>query len=361
MKQLFNIYLAIMLLLPQTLVLHSQNSVDLFQGLTPYEQKRKDLAEQTFEKILRAESNPLIGLTLSTPFLAIHQKAADPLDELGMIEGFLAALFGFNSFDDFIENQFRFHSSYDESWVADWYRKEFNQLKKTKTDLDIQREAAQSSDYNKIRKNIRTQLMNWGKKDEFEKTPVYINRLNDISKIYDICYENILNYFYETFKIEIGAYDADEETLEFRIKNTKNTDKRHILYASNISPDFCKILRDERNWRLTELNLFIVNYEIILSQSKIAFEREHNLSPFIVEINNRNFSNKAETIQISKKDIGSLGNPLDTLFTNWIFNLNEYQKGLQLQIIKDPQDIEKKNLEYYKKAMEIAVSDSSFY
>ena len=214
--------------------------------MTLYEQKRNQLCTDAMEKIMNTMSEydrTLFALGLMIQLEDAHEEG-DIFQELAISENVLYKLCGIadglqteanlmvKGFD--INKVYVGNALKEWSAIGQWYKQERLILDKTRTAEDVRREKERVEaarvliGISGVRQRVKKDFLKWAKKDEFEKTEAYNERLT--LKGIDVFDSRCFVHFNEMVHTEVsremvGEYDADREgfNVKFYYEDDKET------------------------------------------------------------------------------------------------------------------------------------------
>lgn len=236
------------------------------ETMTPYEQKREQLAADALEKILNTLSvndKLLIALNLEK---ALKSADGDRFQEMAILENLLFKFcdFGelFQTEANLLAQSFDANDAYTgqslQSWkeIGDWYKKERIELDKSKTDLDIQREKDRADLLKElpgiagVKQHVREKFLKWATKGEYEKTVDLNERIlkKGPAKFDSLCFSQFNEMFKSELNIKVSKYDADREGHPMRFfYGEENKEKSYVDAFWTLSPKQDQSL-DEPKW-----------------------------------------------------------------------------------------------------------------
>lgn len=268
------------------------------QEFTEYEQKRYDLAVSGLEKVMNT-MNAYDQAVLSVNLMEKLKKAeGDKFQEMAITENVLFKLFDFGDMFE-TEANILANSIYPgdvyngmavQEWkkIGDWYKQERTKLEKTKTPEDIKREQERAEllrdtpDISGVKKRVKKDYLKWAKKDQFEKTAAYEERLlKQGAHIFDsLCFVHVNNVINENInKTPAEEYDADREGVDivFYYEDSKGQKQSSVQGFWPVTPDQYKNLRGKTIWESTyAIGVFVINEDIYPAVYHWEFSRRNN-------------------------------------------------------------------------------------
>lgn len=240
--------------------------------MTPYEQKREQLGMQAMEKIMNTMSaydRALFSVNLMNALKEAHE-AGDRFQEMIIGENIIYAFCdigeGLQTEANLLSRSFDMSDVYAgeaiQEWkeIGQWYKQERLKLDQTKTAEDIRREQDRAEFMGNhpgmrgVKQRVRKDFLKWAKKDQFEKTVTYNERLSKkgISVFDSLCFV----HFNEMINSEMNRsldenYDADREGYGMRFYySEKGNEAAYIDAFWPITPQQLRIV-EKMYWDAT--------------------------------------------------------------------------------------------------------------
>ena len=315
------------------------------QEFTEYEQKRYDLAVSGLEKVMNT-MNAYDQAVLSVNLMEKLKKAeGDKFQEMAITENVLFKLFDFgNMFEteaNILANSIYPGDVYNgmavQEWkkIGDWYKQERTKLEKTKTPEDIKREQERAEllrdtpDISGVKKRVKKDYLKWAKKDQFEKTAAYEERLlKQGAHIFDsLCFVHVNNVINENInKTPAEEYDADREGVDivFYYEDSKGQKQSSVQGFWPVTPDQYKNLRGETIWESTyAIGVFLINEDLYPAVYHWEFSRRKNDKYYIDRWDIQ--LGEAQACPFVMNDV--LGSSIKSI-PDHVFDYTEYSKKL---------------------------------
>lgn len=242
--------------------------------MTPYEQKREQLATEAMEKLMNTMSaydRTLFAVNLQNALKEAHEEG-DKFQEMAIGENIIFKLCdiseGLQTEANLLASSLDISDVYSgrtlQEWneIGRWYKQERTKLEKTKTAEDIRREK-ERVDANRdepgiagVKKRVAKAFRKWAKKGEFEKTVAWQERMNNRGiEVFDslcfVCVNNQINANMSR-KLLGDQYDADREgyNLLFSYEDEKGNIRSSVESFWLVTPDQLKRL-GKTDWTLT--------------------------------------------------------------------------------------------------------------
>lgn len=258
-------------------------SASLFaQNLSPYEQKRYDLAAQTATEIIMEVPDLVIMLGMSVK----QSDFANKYEEMDFFEGLIQTVG--------VSAVYTSNSDYQSFRVKEIYRiwtEKRRQLDKTRTKADEQREQARRNQTENslpprgtkalLLHSIKKDFEKWVVKGEFEKTDELLERMRVYGPhIFDsICYLYTCGKWSVALSTEAAdielKYNADEEvyTMTFSYGDKNNT--KTVLGKAPVPISFA---RNQKADNIVISSLRIVHGMVIPDEIQVSFFSHHSPS-----------------------------------------------------------------------------------
>ena len=195
--------------------------------LTPYEQARYDLANIALNKLGETLSE-YDQMSFALSLVKAMDSADDIFDEIAIVENTiikacdLGDIFKIES--AYMSSSLDLHIAYSgdvlQQWsvIGSWYRSEREQIEKTKTSLDMQRESERilaKTGWGRLMHQIAKEFEKWAVKGAYEKTAEYQKRMNDFAtSVFDsLCFFKCNEAWLKGAKVSLKGYDADTEYM----------------------------------------------------------------------------------------------------------------------------------------------------
>jgi len=288
------------------------------QKLSPYEQKRYDLAAQTATEIIMEVPDLAIMMGLSG---VKKEDFTNKYEEMDFFEGLIQAVG--------ISAVYAGSADYQSYKVKDIYKtwtEKRRDLDKTRTKADEQREQARKTQTDNglpprgtkalLLHSIKKDFAKWAEKGEFEKTSELMVRYRDygihvfdsICLIYT-CGKYSVAFSSEATDIKSLQYDADNETYTMEFTYGENSNPRTIIGKAAVPISFAKRKRYED---LVVSSLRVVDGLIVPREIQIVFlndEWEQYTATFVFDS-----LSKEKPLNVCFSEIGFEGNvPVELL------------------------------------------------
>ena len=290
------------------------SSTSLFaQNLSPYEQKRYDLAAQTATEIIIEVPDLAISMGLSG---VKKEDVTNKYEEMDFWEGLIQAV-GISA----VYAGSADYQSYTVKEIYKTWTEKRRQLDKTRTKADEQREQARRNQKEIILPprgtkalllhSIKKDFSKWAEKGEFEKTSELMIRYKDHgAHVFDsicllyTCGKYSVAFSTEATDIKSLQYDADNETYAMEFMYGENANPRTIIGKASVPIAFAKWKRYDD---LTVSSLRIVDGLIIPKEIQVVFRNDNTWERFTA---------------VFEFDSMPIENPLNVCFSEIGFNEN---------------------------------------
>ncbi|MBQ7984549.1 MAG: hypothetical protein IJ250_02805 [Bacteroidales bacterium] len=203
---------------------------DIWKLSTPYEKGRLELANTTLKEIGEVKPEYVFGVAMLTAL-----SSDDEYGEYGQLEALeksLAVIFVDESVSSNDLTMVRYTKKTELKEVFKRYKAKATALQKKKTAKDIERERLRKNyqpkvaSVSRLKQNIKSDMVKWLQKGDFEKTVDYNKRLSGIKEAFDsVCYVNIDNIWKNKLQGRALNYDADKEVINIELYRTSKEGK----------------------------------------------------------------------------------------------------------------------------------------
>lgn len=196
--------------------------------LTLYEQARYDLANTALNKLGETLSE-YDQMSFALSLVKAMDSADDIFDEVAIVENTvikacdLGDIFKIESayMSSSLDLPMAYSGDVLQQWseIGSWYRSEREQIEKTKTSLDMQRESERilaKTGWGRLVHQIAKEFEKWAVKGAYEKTPEYQKRMNDFAtSVFDsLCFFKCNEAWMKGAELSLKGYDADTEYMK---------------------------------------------------------------------------------------------------------------------------------------------------